>query len=54
MLPLMTATLDLGPFATIQNWVEAGEKKRRRAWTRTSLTGRWLIFQGTWLPMRNL
>ena len=26
-----------GPFATIQNWVEAGGKKRRRcAWTRTS------------------
>jgi hypothetical protein len=43
------------PCATIQNWVEAGGgKKRRRAWTRTSLPGRWLIFQGTWLPMSSM
>src|SRR5262245_13692456 len=28
-----------------------GEKKRRRAWTPISLTGRWQIFRAMWLPM---
>jgi hypothetical protein len=42
-------------FATIQNWVEAGGKKRRRrAWTRTSLTGRWQTFRAMWLPMSSV
>src|SRR5262249_31416026 len=43
------------PFATIQNWVEAGGKKRRRrAWTRTSWTGPWLIFRAMWPPMSSM
>jgi hypothetical protein len=43
------------PFATIQNWVEAGgEKRRRRAWTLTSWTGRWQIFRGMWPPMSSM
>ena len=33
------------PFATIQNWVEAGNGGRRH-WTATFLTGLWPIFQG--------
>ena len=28
-----------------------GKKRPRRAWTRTSLTGRWPIFRGMWPPM---
>jgi len=43
------------PFATIQNWVEAGGKKRRsRAWTQSSLTGPWRIFRGMSLPMNSM
>src|SRR5882724_3614878 len=42
------------PFATIQNWVEVGEKRRRRAWRETSWTGRWRIFQAMWRPMNGM
>ena len=42
------------PFATIQNWVEAGKKRPRRAWTPSSLTGPWRIFRGMSLPMNSM
>src|ERR1700745_713498 len=31
-----------------------GEKRRRCAWTRTSWTGRWLIFRAMWPPMSSM
>src|SRR5712691_6594937 len=31
-----------------------GEKRRRRAWTPTSLTGRWRIFQAMWRLMNSM